>query len=294
MNNEELLFTDLIYKNKLSEINQIKWSNKLKQINLLFEDNKIIDLSLVIFPESIKKIRLEFFNQDLDNIYFPEKLEILNLGNLFNKPLNSLSRYKYLKQLYLGYSYNRHFHINDCLPDSLEEIVFGRRFNKSIDNIIWPSNLKYLRFGDKFNQKIDETKFPKKLEILIFGDYFNQTIDHENKSYLPNKLELLSFGRNFNQPIYYLPATLEILELDEKYDYHLTNISVTPHLEIIFRKINYQVADRLPKNLRFLKIIELDIPLFFLPNKLEELIVMKDENNFLEKSIIPLTCSIRR
>src|SRR5690606_19243273 len=94
-----------------------------------------------------------------------------------------------IKALIAGAGFNKRVYV----PSSVVQLVFGRFFNQSIDNL--PSSIKYLIFGEAFNYPID--RLPSSITHLTFGANFNQSIRG-----LPSSITHLGLGWFFNQPIY--------------------------------------------------------------------------------------------
>ena len=137
-------------------------------------------------------------------VYLPPLLTHLELGDLFNLPVNNLP--VSLVQLIFGASFNQPL---DLLPASLTQLAFGNAFNQPVDHL--PSSLAQLTFDHNFNQPVDH--LPSLITHLSFGNSFNQAVDH-----LPPSLILIAFGSDFNRFVNYLPATLRHLHLGTQYN----------------------------------------------------------------------------
>ena len=83
-------------------------------------------------------------------------------------------------------------------PYSVDEFVFGDDFNQPIDNIDWPSNITMITFGKHFNQPIENVQWPDSIDFIHFGEDFNQSVARVQ---WPNELVNLTFGKHFNQPV---------------------------------------------------------------------------------------------
>ena len=55
------------------------------------------------------------------------------------------------------------------LPQSLNHLTFGRRFNESLEGVTLPNNLQSLTFGHDFNQSLKGVPFPSSLQRLILA-----------------------------------------------------------------------------------------------------------------------------
>ena len=144
-----------------------------------------------IFADHLTHLKLhDTFNLPIYNVKFPQSLIHLEFGKAFNHSLTDL---------------------RFALPVGLETLIFGDRFNQSIDGFQWPRALKTLRFGDNFNQPIDNVEWPA-LVRLTFGKSFDQ--DLENVEF-PSTLKLLRLGGRLHmaQKLVQLPDGLHLLFL---------------------------------------------------------------------------------
>lgn len=77
---------------------------------------------------------------DLDTLYvgnctrFPDALENLTFGLLFNQSL-----------------------VGVAWPSNLQRLIFGDAFNQSMAGVTLPNNLQILTFGDAFTQSLDKS-----------------------------------------------------------------------------------------------------------------------------------------
>lgn len=108
--------------------------------------------------------------------------------------------------------------IIDMLADTkITHIIFGIKFNQSIDNLPW--TIEYLYFGVDFNQQLDNLPGSMKKIIFTAGSNFNQSLDC-----LPNFLECLILPAEYNCRIDNLPNFLNNLELNYNYPNSLNNL----------------------------------------------------------------------
>ena len=98
----------------------------------------------------------------------------------------------------------------DVLPDGLESIQFGFRFNQPIGIDVLPTKLKSIRFGDFFNQPITKNVLPQGLQSIIFGYYFNQPL---KKDVLPSGLQEIQINDKFTHSIKNIPASTKLIIL---------------------------------------------------------------------------------
>ncbi|AYV80263.1 MAG: hypothetical protein Gaeavirus23_2 [Gaeavirus sp.] len=87
-------------------------------------------------------------------------------------------------------------------------------FNRSIDDIKFPSNLQSIIFGHNFNKPIDNVIFPPSLHSIAFKGSFNQPI-HVLETL---SLKFIEFGGCFNQSLKYLPNTIEYMTISPAFN----------------------------------------------------------------------------
>jgi hypothetical protein len=140
------------------------------------------------------------------------------LSNLVNTQIslvllsNLSSQTKYIK---FNYNYNQ---IIDMLADTnITHIIFGNKFNQSVDNLPW--TMEYLGFGYEFNQTLDNLPGSMKKIIFSANSKFNHLLDC-----LPSCLEYLLLPVNYKCQIDNLPNLLKYLELDSSYPNSLNNL----------------------------------------------------------------------
>ena len=116
------------------------------------------------------------------------------------------------------------------LPESLESLTFGWRFNQSLERVTLPSRLKTLAFGDGFDQSLELVVLPSTLEILTFGHNFNQSLERVT---LPSSLQILTFGHKFNQSLegVTLPISVESLTFGHCFDQSLQRVTLPSSLQ---------------------------------------------------------------
>ena len=117
----------------------------------------------------------------------------------------------------------------------VDKIIFGSKFNSSVDNI--PENIKTIEFSlfSMFNQSLDN--LPNGLNKLVIGPMFNKELDFlpsslehlifQNSFYkhkldnLPVGLKTLDLGFHYNMPLYNLPPNLETFKIPYWYEYSM-------------------------------------------------------------------------
>eukprot|EP00913_Durusdinium_trenchii_P013955 g13103.t1 len=198
-------------------------------------------LEQVIWPQNLQVLALgDSFNQSLKEIQFPESLEVLTFGRDFNQPLGiTLStRTPRLRTLMLGRSF---------LPNSLERLTFGARFDQSLISRVsgmlrgvLPKGLLHLTLGLRFNQSLEHplaalTRQPSfdsllsQLRSLTLGHRFDQSLE---QLHMLVNLEYLSLGDAFNQGLEEViwPA-LQSLHLGARFNQSLERVSLPKSLQ---------------------------------------------------------------
>jgi hypothetical protein len=197
LNESNVKFPNLSYLN-LTESSQLPFASmpclrKLivhrytGRLDNLPESLEVLDIDNVIssdisIPPKLRVLSLRnYFNCILPDL--PDTLKVLELGDIFNRPIQKLP--KYLEVLSLGNSFNQDL---PHLPDSLLELKIGNSFNKQIREI--PKCLKVLSLGDAFNKHLP--RLPDSLIKLSIGNSFNKRIKR-----LPEKIKLITLGKSY-------------------------------------------------------------------------------------------------
>jgi len=158
---------------------------------------------------------------DITKFYNKDNKELL-VSNNFNESIENIKLPNSMESIFFGYKFNQpiendrdklNLSLSVKWPESLERIKFGINFNQPIEKVKWPDSLKTIQFGWYFTQPIEDVKWPNSLKIIGFSHYFNQPI--ENVKW-PNSLETIKFGYKFNQPIENVkwPDLLETIYFD--------------------------------------------------------------------------------
>ena len=160
------------------------------------------------YPPNLKFIKFGHdFSQPIDNLPQSIKEIRFNCNNYYQDHCLDTECYNNIYYLDTTY-YNNYYYcgttkfnqIINCLPESLEKIIFFSEFNSPIKS--YNKNLKIIEFGKYYNQSIEN--LPDGLEILLLGDKFTQPINN-----LPNSLVHLTIRSKTN--IINLPNNLKSL-----------------------------------------------------------------------------------
>ncbi len=155
-------------------------------------------------PKSLQALKILSYNGSLEGLH---SIHTLTLDK-YNKDLKNLP--STLTHLNLGDDFDHLFE----LPDSLQTLIIGNKFNRNIDNL--SPNLTYLSLGNLFSQSLD--KLPQSLRHLSIGDKFCKPL-----TMLP-KLKSLTLGSNFENWINKFPITLESLSFLNNRTYEYMNM----------------------------------------------------------------------
>ncbi len=94
-------------------------------------------------------------------------------------------------------------------PETMEELLFGEKFNQPFFPDVLPKNITVLKFGNDQNHTFKLNVLPPRLTNLCFGDSFNQIFE---KDVLPPTLLVLNVGYHYNhsKENNFLPDSLRI------------------------------------------------------------------------------------
>jgi hypothetical protein len=157
------------------------------ELSTIKRDFYLDSIDIIIFGDD--------FNQPLDNVVCPERLNEIHFGGRFNQPIDKVKFPESLREIYFGDKFNQPID-KVKFPASLHHIFFGKHFNQPIENVKWPEQLCKISFGDDFNQPIEKVKWY--LTHIFFGKHFNQPIENVEWT---EQFHKISFGEDFNQPI---------------------------------------------------------------------------------------------
>jgi len=118
---------------------------------------------------------------------------------------------------YIKFNDNYNLIIDVLVDTNITHIIFGNKFNQSVDNLPW--TMEYLGFGYEFNQTLDNLPGSMKKIMFTANSNFNHPLDC-----LPSCLEYLILPGNYKCRIDNLPNSLKHLELDYSYQNSLNNL----------------------------------------------------------------------
>ena len=234
-----------------------------------------VDSAYVKVPDNTKRmiLRSEYHNK----YGVPQQVEVITLYDNMSE-YQGIKLPNTVKMIVFHGNFNAvydptYVHTGELVPNSVESISFGERFNDTIKGLIPNSvtsinfgyyfnrpikdaihNLvKYIVFGNNFDQPIDDA-ISESIECLEFGFSFNQPL----KKKLPKSLKYLIFGGLFNQSIEgILPESLEYLVLGrsfcQKIDLAILKNIKSLAVGIAFGKF---IAGKLPKTITKLALTE--------------------------------------
>eukprot|EP00435_Cladocopium_sp_Y103_P050236 s19_g15.t1 len=170
------------------------------------------------------------------------------------------------------------------LPQSLQHLTFGGRFNQSLEQVTLPSTLQSLTFGYRFNQSLEQVTLPSTLQSLTFGYRFNQSLEQVT---LPSTLQSLTLSYRFNQSLEQvtLPSNLQSLTFG-----HDFNQSLEQSLTFGYRFNQSLEQVTLPSNLQSLTFgyrFNQSLEQVTLPSNLQSLTFGYRFNQSLEQVTLP-------
>ncbi|KYR01718.1 hypothetical protein DLAC_01728 [Tieghemostelium lacteum] len=214
----------ILYKFSYDEFQWDKIIPRQLQTLKLEDCNRILQVGDL--QEPLETLKLNGFNQVLTPGVLPSTLRYLDLGDKFQKPLETCSLPSGLEILSLvipGYKFTS---TSQHLPRSLKSLSIYtidlysippsltklslRGFDQPITPLSLPPTLKTLEFSFRHNYPLEKDSLPEGLERLVLSKEFNQPIKIGD---LPSTLKYLSFGYKFQSDIDNgsLPASLESL-----------------------------------------------------------------------------------
>ncbi|KAM9965455.1 hypothetical protein ACTFIW_005271 [Dictyostelium discoideum] len=228
-NNDNNLILNNIYNNKTLKINLKEFSNyKFKNfLNSLMIDGSDCDNDTLIIKKGDLPIGLQSLSINCKNIIFEDECIPDTLETLI---IGGKFNEKLKKSMFTSNGDN----------SKLTSLEFGSSslFNQSLDGNWIPNNLKKLQLSYKFNQVIKANQLPDSLTNLGFGDSFNQPLDG---NWVPSNLVKLSFGRGFEQPIkvsHKLPQSLTSIILHDGYEEDIEPNSIPQSVTTLDCEIN--------------------------------------------------------
>ncbi|CAM9839910.1 unnamed protein product [Pylaiella littoralis] len=122
---------------------------------------------------SITRVTIEGNAHAVTSASWPSTMKRLEFGTSFNSPIEGVR-----------------------LPEGLEVVRFGARFNQPVSRARWPATLRELTFGNDFNQPVSGMALPAGVRRLDFGGRFNFSISAVD---FPEELREVRFGHGFNR-----------------------------------------------------------------------------------------------
>jgi hypothetical protein len=208
-------------------IDNVKWPNNLLSLAFvdLHADQDMFSIDDVKWPPNLHTFIYDMYAKSIDNILFPDSLQVLNLLHLY------LKNFKWPKSLHTFNINLMSDYTSVCWPKSITTFILSDTLNVSFNLTNWPINLHTFTFSRCYNQPLDHVKFPDGIHTISFGHFYNQDLSLVK---LPAKLARLIFGKKFNHPLdqIYVPA-LEEITFGRGYNRLLTNVKWSELLSII-------------------------------------------------------------
>jgi hypothetical protein len=235
----------------------------LKKLTLSLDDHSQKILASDI-PKSITHLTLNDLDQSLDGI-FHYGITHLQIGFKSNQRIFKGQLPGSLVSLRILHAFNQD--ITDCIPDGVQYLQLGHRFNNSIDNL--PASVTDVVLGNMFDQSVDNLSHG--VTHLTFGSNFNQSVDkllssithisfdyqfNRNIDALPDSITHLTFYGCFNQAIRAFPPRLKYLKLKQYFNQPLRLLPRTlKHLELgtDFNQPINDMVHRIPFGVEYLE-----------------------------------------
>ena len=118
-------------------------------------------------PQQLQAHHEGLFSDDLVEVQTLMNRCILSRGAR-NLMLGGFSSPSGLQQLTFGRDFNKVW-TTCAFRVASQQFTFGNNFNQGLDNLRLPSGLPQLTFGDDFNQRLENVSFPCGLQQLALG-----------------------------------------------------------------------------------------------------------------------------
>ncbi|KAN0033358.1 hypothetical protein ACTA71_002783 [Dictyostelium dimigraforme] len=167
-------------------------------------------------PNNLKQLLFQdFYNEKLIKGFLPNGLISLTFGDDFNTDIGKGCLPSSITFLKFGYNFNCIIE-KDTLPNELKILMFGELFNRTLNTecFLNTTKLEEIHFGREYEKPFNKYTFPQSLKKLIFANdcKFNHPLEVED---LPPLLETLILGEHcFRSQIKSLPTTLKHLSIN--------------------------------------------------------------------------------
>ncbi|KAM9966952.1 hypothetical protein ACTFIR_007187 [Dictyostelium discoideum] len=274
-NNDNNLILNNIYNNKTLKINLKEFSNyKFKNyLNSLMIDGSDYDNDTLIIKKGDLPIGLQSLSIDCKNIIFEDECIPDTLETLI---IGGKFNEKLYKSMFTSNGDNSKLTSLEFGSDSL--------FNQSLDGNWIPNNLKKFQLSYKFNQVILENQLPKSLTNLDFGDSFNQPFDGNWSHKLPQSLTSIILHDGYEEDIEPNSIPQSVTTLDCEINTHKKHSSIgssvlnsVTRLYITGASADHLDLKSIPKNVTYLNLGSI------LPNSIETFIYNGRLSNFIIK-----------
>ncbi|CAM9860088.1 unnamed protein product [Laminaria digitata] len=180
-----------------------------------------VDMSKVRWPEGVNTINLIRFNRPVDNVVWPDSLEMLS----FHVPWVEFSRTHYVSERYGIFNQPLD---GVTFPADLREIFLGMHFKQCIAGVTWPEGLERLSMPG-FNQPIHDVQWPSGLKSLEFIEPYE--LEKRDSS---REVRWQYEDLGFNQPLgTFLPTSLNKLWLSDTFEQSLLGVTWPSGLAVL-------------------------------------------------------------
>lgn len=180
-----------------------------------------VDMGKVRWPDGVREIHLSIFNRPVDEVVWPDGLELLSLCSPYHGNYRCQEPDNFDRTL-----------DGVTFPAGLREIWLGLKFDQSIDNVTWPEGLELLSMPG-FNRPIRNVRWPPGLKTLYFLG--SQDVRRrQSQEPWADRWYPSSESRSFNQPLdTFLPMSLETLWLSDDFNQSLGDVTWPSGLAVL-------------------------------------------------------------
>ena len=179
----------------------------------------------IIIPQNVTHLTFGLnFNQQ---IIIPQNVTHLTFGTWFNQQVIIPQN---VTHLIFGHIFGHNFNQQIIIPQNVTHLTFGHHFNQRVNlpNIKYlqidcnnidiienlPNSIEEIIFGSRFNLELQN--LPNSIKKISF-DYYG---DYDKKlNCLPEFVEYLELNRDYNNKIKKFPLNLKIIKCSKNYKY---------------------------------------------------------------------------
>ncbi|KYR01705.1 hypothetical protein DLAC_01714 [Tieghemostelium lacteum] len=190
-------------------INRVKDILDVEEITFYWlPHGQIYSIIPYISPKTTALTIMKSFNQKISKAFFPSHLEYVNLGLIFDKPLEEDVLPQNLKTLVFMDKFNIPIE-EGWIPQSVQNLYLSEQYSCKLYAHSFPSNLVRLELGPSYLTKLDPGVLPPSLVWMDMGGY-NHAFEAGT---LPQSLKTLILPRYSHHKLDHLPSSLTHLDI---------------------------------------------------------------------------------